>query len=442
MSAAPSEASRNGILTTLGATIGLAFGPSVIANLTVTGYITPIEREFGWSRVDVSFAFTIVAYMIVLMSPLQGFLVDRFGSRRVVLTSIPLFALSLAAIYFTPPNLYVYYLLWAIVPVAGIGLWPLGYLQAVTPWFDRKLGLALGCANAGIGVGSTLLPMFVIAPIIAANATDGGFLMQVVTVGGLFPFAGWRSAVLTLSMLIIVVSWPVVAYCLREPSAAEIAARKQGGAAKSFGLSFQDARREPTFWMLNIGFFLLGVTATSLVTQQAPLLQDAGWTPAETARLQTTFGFGLLFARVAVGYVIDHIFAPRVLTTVSIGGAIACILYALYPNVGYVSALLIGFLLGAEFDVLAFLIKRYYGNVAYGRLYGVIFGVFYLGSGIGIWGLPKIRELSGNNYDNGLYVAAVILFASAILMSFMPKYRYSVGHAAEPVAGRPATQTA
>ena len=85
-----------------------------------------------------------------------------------MLTSIPLFALSLAAIYFTPANLYVYYLLWAIVPVAGIGLWPLGYLQAVTPWFDRKLGLALGCANAGIGLGSTLLPMFVIAPIIAA----------------------------------------------------------------------------------------------------------------------------------------------------------------------------------------------------------------------------------------------------------------------------------
>ena len=74
------------------------------------------------------------------------------------------------------------------------------------------------------------------------------------------------------------------------------------------------------------------------------------------------------------------------MTTVSIGGAIACMLYALYPDVGYVSALLIGFLLGAEFDVLAFLIKRYYGNVAYGRIYGVIFGVFYLGSGLGIWG--------------------------------------------------------
>jgi len=231
------------------------------------------------------------------------------------------------------------------------------------------------------------------------------------------------------------VSWPVVAYCLREPSAADVAARKSSVAAKSFGLTFQQAMREPTFLMLNVGFFLMGITATSLVTQQAPLLQDAGWTPAQTAQLQTTFGFGLLFARVAIGFVIDHIFAPRVLTTVSIGGAVACILYAVAPNYGYVSALLIGFLLGAEFDVLAFLIKRYYGNLAYGRIYGVIFGLFYLGSGIGIWGLPKIRELSASHsYHNGLYVAAGVLIASALVMIFLPKYRFNVGAEAPQTA--------
>jgi len=423
-STAPSEASRNGILTTLGATVGLALGPSVIANLTVTGYITPIEQEMHWLRSDISFAFSLVAYMIVIMSPLQGVLVDRFGPRRVVLTSIPLFALSLAAIYLTPNNIYVYYLLWAIVPVAALGLWPLGYLQAVTPWFDRKLGLALGCANAGIGVGSTFLPMLVLGPMIRDY--------------------GWRTAVLCVAALVLFVSWPVVAYCLREPSVTDVAARKLTAAAKSFGLSFQQAMREPTFWILNIGFFLLGVTATSLVTQQAPLLRDAGWTAAETTQLQTVFGFGLLFARVAVGFVIDHIFAPRVLTTVSIGGAAACLLYALYPEFGYVSAILIGFLLGAEFDVLAFLIKRYYGNVAYGRIYGVIFGVFYLGSAFGIYGLPKLRELSADlSYDNGLYAAAAILVASAVLMAFMPKYRFSAGHAADTSApAAPAAQRA
>lgn len=409
MTSTASEVSRPAILTTFGAMIGLALGPSVIANLTVSAYIGPIEAEFGWLRSDVSFAFSLVAYMIVVMSPLQGMLVDRFGPRRVVLTSIPLFALSLGAIYFTPNNIYVYYFLWALVPIAGLGLWPLGYLQAVTPWFDRKLGLALGCANAGIGVGSTFLPMLVIGPIIAAYS--------------------WRHAILAIAALVLFISWPVVAYCLKEPSAEDAHKRK---ANHAFGLSFQDSMREPTFWMLNLGFFLLGMTATSLVTQQVPLLRDAGWTADETTRLQTTFGFGLLFARVAVGFVIDHVFAPRVMTTVSVGGAIACVLYAVAPEWGYVSALLIGFLLGAEFDVLAFLIKRYYGYLAYGRVYGVIFGVFYLGSAVGIWGMPKLREMTADlSYDNGLYAAAAILLASAILMAFMPAYRYAAGHVAD-----------
>jgi MFS family permease len=421
--APPSEATRNGILTALGATIGLAFGPSVIAVLTISLYIPSIEQEFGWSRVEVSLAFTIVAYMIVLVSPIQGFLVDKFGPRKVVLTSIPLFAASLAALYFTPANLAVYYLLWGLVPVLGLGLWPLGYLQAVTPWFDRKLGLALGCANAGIGLGSTFLPVLVLGPLIAAY--------------------GWRHALLALAAIIVFVSWPIVAYCLREPSTSDAEAARRRTASRAFGQPFQQAIREPTFVMLNVAFFLLGLTATSLVSQQVPLLREAGWTAEQTTQLQTVFGFGLLFARVAVGYVIDHVFAPRVMMTVSIGGAIACILYAVYPDAAYVSALLIGFLLGAEFDVLAFLIKRYYGNAAYGRLYGVIFGVFYLGSGLGIAGLAWLRQISAeNSYDTGLYVAAAILVSSAILLAFMPKYRYAAGAeaaAAEPAA-RPAPQ--
>jgi hypothetical protein len=76
-------------------------------------------------------------------------------------------------------------------------------------------------------------------------------------------------------------------------------------------------------------------------------------------------------------------------------------------------------------------------------VYGVIFGVFYLGSAVGIWGLPKLRELSPDlNYDNGLYAAAVILLGSAILMAFMPKYRFAAGHVAEPPPAATAAQQA
>ena len=227
--------------------------------------VHPADRE--GIRLDargVSFAFTIVAYMIVSMSPLQGVLVDRFGPRRVVLTSIPLFAASLAALYFTPTNLAR--LLRALGHRAGrgVGLWPLGYLQAVTPWFDRKLGLALGFANAGIGLGSTFVPMLVIGPMIAHY--------------------GWRHALLALAALVLFMSWPIVVLCLREPTAAD-ARRHSSGREESLRHAFQEAsvnRLSGT----NVAFFMLGLTATSFVSQQVPLLREAGGRP-QTAQLQT-----------------------------------------------------------------------------------------------------------------------------------------------------------
>ncbi len=400
-----SEVSRSGILTTLGAVAGLALGPSVIAVLTISAYIQPIEQEFGWSRVQVSLAFTLVAYMIVLVSPLQGWFVDRFGPRRTVLTSIPLFGLGLAALYFTPANLFVFYLLWALVPVLGLGLWPLGYLQSVSRWFDRRLGFALGCANAGIGLGSTLVPLLTAA---------------------LIPTYGWRGALLGLSVLVICVSWPLVYWLLREPTASHQAAQ-HASTARTLGLSFEQLSRHGSFIVLNLAFFMLGLTATSLVSQQVPLLTEAGWTPEDARAIVTTvFGFALLVARVTVGFVMDHVFAPRVMQIVAIGGAVACVLYALHPELAIISAILLGFLLGAEFDVLAFLIKRYYGNVAYGKAYGVIFALFYLGSGLGITGLAWLRQHFGN-YEIGLWVAAAVLVASALLLSLLPAYRYQAG---------------
>ncbi len=386
------------MLTTLGSVVGLAFGPSVIAILAISPFIPPIEAEFGWSRVQVSLAATIVSYMVVFVSPLQGFLVDRLGPRKVILTSIPLFALSLASLYWLPDSLPIYYTIWVLIPLFSIGLWPLGYLQAVSQWFEKKLGLALGCANAGIGVGSTIVPLIVAALIAGYD---------------------WRTAFLGLAAIVFFVTWPVTFFTIKELSGEEVQAAKRSAS----GTPFRDAIREPVFFMLCAAFFLLGLTATSLVTQQVPLLIEAGWSQTDASFVQALFGFALLFARVFIGFIIDHFFAPRVMQVVSVGGAVSCVLYAIAPDAGILSALLLGFLLGAEFDVLAFLIKRYFGNVAYGRLYGVIFGVFYLGSGLGIVGLAAIRQAFGS-YDAGLFIAAGILLGCIVITAFFPNYRY------------------
>jgi MFS family permease len=400
------EATAPAIRTTGAAFIGLAFGPSVIAVLAFGIFVRPIEQEFGWSRLQVSLAATIVAYMTMLVSPLQGMLVDRYGARSVVLTSIPLFAAGLVLFQWLSPSLTVFYFLWALLPLLAIGLWPMGYLRIVSGWFERKLGLALGIANAGIGIGSIVVP-FLASRLIADY--------------------GWRAAFVALGVIVLVVTWPT-AYFFLKASPEEQAAKQATGVAATYGLDFRQSIRLPTFrWML-AAYFLLGVATTSLITQQVPMLIDAGWTPQRAALVQSIFGVGLMFGRVGVGYLIDYVFAPFVMAAIALGGALGCAIYALAPSSGlaFVSACLIGLVVGAEFDVLAYVTKRYFGTAAFGKLYGVVFAVFQLASGLGIAALSMSRGYFGS-YTVGFTLFGVVLLLCAVLFMRLGPFTYAVG---------------
>lgn len=389
--------------TTVASLVGLSFGPSVIGVLSFSVFISPIEGAFGWSRVDVSLAITIISYMIMLVSPIQGVLVDRFGPRRVVLASIPAFSLAVGSFYFLPDNLSIFYLLAALLPICGIGLLPLSYLQAVSRWFDRRLGLALGIANAGIGVGSAVVPLIASAMLLAY---------------------GWRETFLGLAALVLLVTWPAVYVGLREPGTEE----QHGESAQrtvlpSFGLSFQESRKQSALWLLIVVFVLLGLSTTGLVTQQVPMMIDAGWSPARAAAVMSTFGMALMIARVGVGILIDYVFAPLVLIIATLGGAFACFLYATIPDAAFLSAALLGFLIGTEFDVLAFLIKRYFGTIAFGRLYGLIFAAFQFASGLGI-ALFSMSYGYFGDYVVGLYVLTGVLIVCALMQILLGPYRF------------------
>jgi MFS family permease len=179
-------------------------------------------------------------------------------------------------------------------------------LQVVSRWFDRKLGLALGVANAGIGLGSLFVPM-IVAPIITQYS--------------------WRHAFLLLAVLVLFrqLASRVLfsARATRRRSTAQ-----QRDAKKAFGLPFSEARRESTFLVLNVAFLPARPHGDESCEPTGSLVAESRLDAAQAVQLQQLFGFGLLFARVAVGFLIDHIFAPRVMMTVSIGGAIACVLYA------------------------------------------------------------------------------------------------------------------
>jgi MFS family permease len=93
-----------------------------------------------------------------LSSPIWGKVIDRFGIKPVTLCAVTFFGCAMASIALTPPVLPVFLLLYAVAGVAGAGASPLPYAKAITGRFDRRRGLALGIAVAGVGVGGMPVP--------------------------------------------------------------------------------------------------------------------------------------------------------------------------------------------------------------------------------------------------------------------------------------------
>jgi predicted MFS family arabinose efflux permease len=395
-SGGPPDAPGAGWRTATASTLGLACGPSVLAVTTFGTFIGPLHREFGWSIAAIGLASSLLSLTLVIVSPVQGLLVDRFGGRRVILCSSPLFALSLMAMYFLPASLPAFYLGWVLIPLCGMGLWPASYLRLTAGWFERRLGLALGVANSGIGIGTVL------APVLTA-----------VLIGTW----GWRSAYLGLGVVGLA-AFPVAYFLLAEP-------RPRAAALRPGGDSLRAAAKTRPFWLVLAAFVLLGTVGSTVLVHQIPLLLDAG-IPARVANLvPVALGVALIVARLVTGWLLDRCAVSRVMAVYLVGGIISVLLFAAGPNIpmALLAAALSGLLIGAEFDVLSYLIPRYFGRVAFGRIYGVAFSMFQIG-GAAATSLVSVSRDRYGSYAPAMLVLAVACAICAVLFLCLGPYRY------------------
>ncbi|MEU3509700.1 MFS transporter [Streptomyces longwoodensis] len=378
--------------------LGLACGPSVLTVMSFGAFIKPLDREFGWGVPAIAAAASVLSITIMIISPVQGLLVDRFGGRRVVLWSSPFFGLSLMAMYFLPGSLSVYYVAWIVIPVCGLGLWPVSYLRLTAGWFDRRLGLALGVANSGIGVGTVLVPILTATLI-------GAF--------------GWRAAFLGLGVVALL-AFPVAFFLLAEPSPRTTDVQVSGDTLRVA------ATRRP-FWLVLAAFLLLGAIGSSIIVHQIPLMQDAGISQNIANLVPVALGLALIVARIATGWLLDRFTVSVVMSFHLLGGVVAVLLFAAGPNVAtaLIAAALAGLLIGAEFDVLSYLIPRYFGRLSFGKIYGVTFAMFQVGGAIAASAVSISRDSYGTYTPAMLTLAFVCMVCTGLFMNLGP-YRHQV----------------
>lgn len=388
--------------------VGLMLGLPALLIFTLGVFTKPLEAEFGWTRTQVSLAAAVYTFVSMLVLPFQGALLDRFGPRRVVLVTMPLFAASVASLYFLPPSLPAYYGTWVAITVLGCGVINTSFNKAVASWFDRRLGLAIGLAVTGQGVGAALLPVI-------SQQLIGRF--------------GWRLAYVGLAAISFVAITTVSSLFMHDSPAARglpldgEALGKDGPALGEDGLDLRAAVRTRTFKLVAGSFVFLGIMTSAVMTHLVPMLVDRGMTPDRASFVQAVLGLSIIAGRLSVGYLLDRYFAPRVLIVSLVGVVLGLLAYArgASGDLAFPAATLVGFGLGAEIDVLGYLVPRYFGRRAYGKIYGAILAAFQLGAGIGAALLGIIRTKQGT-YTLGIYLIAAGTVIAMVILSRLGTY--------------------
>jgi MFS family permease len=393
------------------AAVGLSMGYGPIVTFTFGVFFKLLNQEFGWSRGDISQAFSISLFVMSLVFPFVGRLVDRFGARKVIIPSILLFGLGLMSLSLLSTNIWQLYAVYILLGLVGGGTAPVPYSNVLSHWFDKRRGLALGVAMVGLGLGAFVMPSLAQMLIISQ---------------------GWRQAYIVFGLMVIVITIPIVGLFFKEtpemvglrPDGDVINPNYPNTSEQKIGLSAQEARQTHTFWVLVSAFFLMSASVHGCLIHLVPLLTDRGISPQLAAGATSLFGAALLFGRVGAGYLLDHFFASSVALCFFCGTALGLLLLwsGVTGTAAFIAAFLVGLGMGAEGDIIAYLIGRYFGLRAFGEIYGYAFGAFTLGGVSGPLLMGRGFDATGS-YSLGLGVFVVVTLIAAGLMTRLGPYR-------------------
>ena len=386
---------------------------------THTVFFKWISGDFGWSRTSFSTVLSINVILGSLVAPVWGRLVDRKGARIVVPIGVVLVGSSLLLLS-TMQSLFQAYLFYILLAVSAGGITLIPISSAISQWFVRRRGMAMGITLAGVSIGGMAL-----APL----------------AGWIVNSFGWRTGYRLYGVAIWILLIPLLLFILRrhprdlgllpdgdvprEPSrietAPDISDRKPDVSVdKPEDLSLKQAIKTPTFWLIAVGFLLPMFAGRALLIHLVPILTDSGISAKTSASVYgLTVGLSIV-GRLGFGYAADK-FSIRGLFAIcyfieAVG--IFCLLGL--GSLG--NAALIGFVIifgmsfGGGMSLSPLLIGKCFGITFMGEIFGALGIAAMLGGAVG-------PIFAGNIYDRfGNYHFAFVVFLALQLIAVAAIY--------------------
>jgi len=392
----------------LASSVGFSFFSIMLAASGL--FMGPLGKEFHWSRTTLSAGPSVAVFATALLATPFGWLIDRLGSRMLVMVGTVLTMASIAAFSLANGSTTQWLGLWLVFGVVAVSIKSTAWTAAVVGVFTGSRGFALGLTLAGTAVAAMIVP-----PLANWLIEHQGWRMAYVWLG-----LGWGSVTLVLSWLFFYDARDRNAKALREGRAPET--MTEGGDLP--GLTPREALRDSALWRLALSNFTVMVLTQGLQIHLFQILVESGSSRAQAAGLASLAGLAGIIGKLVTGTLLDRVRQNWVggLTLAAAAAAFALLIQGIASPVAIVIALLVnGYAGGSKTQITGFLTASYGGMRYFGTIYGVMSALMALASGVG----PLLAGMSYDhfgNYTAFLIAGAVGCALSGLLMLSMPAY--------------------
>jgi MFS family permease len=373
-------------------------------------YIEPLEREFGWSRAEVSGAISLGFLAAGITGPLAGRLVDRRGARIGIFAGAVIGAIC----YFLLTGIGALWHYYALQFVAAACRTFTNYIpinSLITRWFSLRRATALGLSSAGFIFGGVIF-----VPLLSAWVEQ----------------QGWRSGLALSGALLLLAYIPFSVLLVRnrpEDVGASLdglapAAHTAGAPAELPGLPYSVAVRRPAFWLISTAFALFFMAYGSFQVHAVPFFHSEGLSVTQAGLVVASSAGIVTLLRLPLGFFLDRVRNTRPVTIVScVIQAAALLLIVVSTETPAIVAFVLLWSVGGCFGPLmeSLMLTERFGMRSFGALLGTMGVVEMFGFLFGPWVGGWLYDRSGN-YDTALLLYAGAIVAAVAIFLILPVF--------------------
>ena len=360
------------------------------------------EKEFGWSRAQISGASSTMFIVMGVLGIAMGRVNDQIGPRILLTASTVVFALGFILMS-RMTALWHLYLFYGLLCGLGIAAHDVVVLSTVARWFTRGRGLMSGLVKTGAGIGQLIVPLFA-----------AFFILR----------HGWRDATMVVGLVALIVMVIAAQVVRRDPKS--LGLRPWGDDQKEIandvtqeaGLDLKQAVRTRQFWLISMAKLADWYCLFTIIIHVVPHGIDQGLEPATAAIVLSVIGGCSILGRLVLGAGFDYLGTKRSLLIAFALLFLSVVFLQLLsdPRWLFVFAFVYGIGHGGFFAIASPSVAEYFGTRSHGVIFGIVMFTGSIGGTLGPW-------LSGWLYDStGTYDIAFLLVSGFSVFGFLMAY--------------------